>query len=159
MEKGLVIRPLRALDIPDVARWIAATPLWQRYGVTEESMAERLRRGLACTAGLYVAERAGEVLGLLWYVEHGAFDRSGYVRLLGVRPEQRGHGVGRALLEYAEGQCFSGGRDLFLLVSDFNTRAQAFYGRLGYREAGRLQDYVIPGVAELILWKPHTEME
>ncbi len=140
-------------DIPGCAQWIAATPLWQRYHVTEESIGERLQKGLEGRATIYVAERAGEVLGFLWLVERGAFARSDYVQLIGVRPNERSHGVGRALMEFAEAQSLAQGRDLFLLVSDFNIDAQRFYQRLGYRAVGTLGDYVIPGVGELIYRK------
>ena len=86
-------------------------------------------------------------------MERGAFDHSDYVRLIGVRPGERGRGVGRALMEYAEESSRAQGRDLFLLVSDFNTDAQRFYQRLGFHQVGLLDDYVIPGVSELIFWK------
>jgi predicted GNAT family acetyltransferase len=54
-------------------------------------------------------------------------------------------------MEFAEAQASS--RDLFLLVSDFNTDAQKFYARLGYVQVGALDDYVIPGVSELVFCK------
>ncbi len=147
------IRPMLPADIPDCACWVAETPLWQRYGITEQSFSDRLRAGLANGATVYVAADEEQVLGFLWLVERGAFDRSGYVELIGVRPTSRSRGVGRALMEFAEAQVFAQGRDLFLLVSDFNHDAQRFYRGMGYRQAGVLEDYVIQGVAELIFWK------
>lgn len=140
-------------DVSECARWIAETPLWQRYGVSADSMAARLQTGLDAGATIFVAEAEGQVLGFIWFVEGGAFNRSGYIQLVGVRPGERGHGVGRALMEYAEAQNRSARRDMFLLVSDFNTAAQRFYERLGYRQVGRLDDYVVPGIAELVYWK------
>lgn len=148
-----LIRPMTPADIPDCARWIAATPLWQRYHVTELSISKLLRQALEGGATIFVVERAGDVLGFLWLVESGAFDLSDYVRLIGVRPGERGRGVGRALMEYAEESSRAQGRDLFLLVSDFNTDAQRFYQRLGFQQVGLLEDYVIPGVGELIYRK------
>lgn len=153
MADSLQIRPMLPADIPGISRWVAATPLWQRYGVTEQSMRERLQSGLDHGATIYVAERAGEVLGFLWLIERGVFGRSYYVQLIGVRAEARGQGAGRALMEFAEEKSLAQGRDLFLLVSDFNTEAQRFYERLGYRQVGRLDDYVIPGISELIYCK------
>ena len=140
-------------DISACARWIAETPLWQRYGVTERSMSESFTKRLRDGATIYVVERAGAVLGVIWIVARGAFNRSGYIRLIGVRPDERGHGVGRALMEYAEAQLFADAPEIFLLVSDFNTDAQRFYERLGYRQAGVLDDYVVRGVSEVVFWK------
>jgi ribosomal protein S18 acetylase RimI-like enzyme len=151
MVDSITVRPLAPTDIPGIAHWVAATPLWQRYDVTELGFAERLSQGLAEGATIFVAERAGEALGFLWLVARGAFNRSAYVQLIGVRPESRTGGVGRALMQFAEARASS--RDLFLLVSDFNTEAQAFYARLGYAQVGKLDDYVIPGVSELIFCK------
>jgi [ribosomal protein S18]-alanine N-acetyltransferase len=147
------IRPMQPEDIPPCARWIAETPLWQRYGVTEVSIAARLRAGLDYGAMIYVAAEDGEALGFVWMVVHGAFDRSGYIELIGVRPDERGRGLGRALMDFAEARLFTYAPDLFLLVSDFNIDAQRFYQHLGYRQVGALEDYVVRGVTELIYWK------
>jgi ribosomal protein S18 acetylase RimI-like enzyme len=147
----LSIRPLAPADIADIVRWVAATPLWQRYSVTKASFAERLAKGLASGATIFVAEHAGTVSGFVWLVERGAFNRSAYIQLIGVRPETRGGGVGRALMEFAEAHASS--REMFLLVSDFNLDAQRFYARLGYRQVGRLDDYIVPGVSELVFCK------
>ncbi len=147
----ITIRPLALADIADIARWVAATPLWQRYGVTEASIAERLAGRLASGASIFVAERAGTVLGFVWLVERGAFSRSAYIQLIGVRPETRGGGVGRALMEFAEAHVQS--HDIFLLVSDFNLDAQRLYARLGYRQVGELDNYVVQGVSELVFRK------
>ena len=149
----IVIRPLRAEDILAIATWVAATPLWQRYGVTADAFAQRLRDGLAAGAMIYVAEHARVVAGFVWLVERGAFNRSGYVQLIGVHPTARGGGIGHALMQFAEEKTFAQGRDLFLLTSDFNTAAQKFYERLGYQRVGKLDDYVIAGVSEWIYWK------
>jgi ribosomal protein S18 acetylase RimI-like enzyme len=42
---------------------------------------------------------------------------------------------------------------VFLLTSDFNEDAQAFYRRLGYQQVGAIPDYVVPGITELIFYK------
>jgi ribosomal protein S18 acetylase RimI-like enzyme len=151
MTEKLTIRPLAHADIADIARWVAATPLWQRYGVTAASFAERLANGLGSGATIFVAERAGQVLGFVWRGARGAFNRSAYIQLIGVRPGARGGGVGRALTEFAEAHAQS--REVFLLVSDFNADAQRFYARLGYAQVGKLDDYVVKGVSELVFWK------
>lgn len=149
----IFIRPLADRDIPGIATWVAATPLWQRYNVTAKSFAKRLQDGLGEGAAIFVAEHDGAVVGFVWLVERGAFNRSGYIQLIGVQPGRQNAGVGRTLMRFAEEKIFAQGRDLFLLVSAFNTNAQRFYERLGYRLVGKLDDYVVQGVSELIYWK------
>lgn len=147
------IRPMLRDDIPACARWVAETDLWKRYGVTETSVAERFQSGLADEAMIYVAEVESQIIGFIWIVERGAFNRSEYIQLIGVRSDERGRGIGRALMDFAETKLFAQARDIFLLVSDFNIDAQRFYQRLGYQQGGSLQDYVARGVCELVFWK------
>ncbi len=149
----MMIRPMLPEDVPGIAHWVAETELWKRYGVTEPGFGARLSAGLAQKAGLFVAEEQTEVVGFIWIVDRGAFNRSGYIQLIGVRPSERGQGVGRALMQFAEVKVFAETPDLFLLVSDFNTEAQRFYRGLGYKEIGGVDDYVVPGIRELIYWK------
>lgn len=147
------IRALLPDDIPALARLMADDPLWQRYGVTEASAARRLAMGLATGATITVAEEDGAAVGFIWYVARGAFARSGYIMLIGVAPDRRGSGIGRALIAHAEAALFAGADDVFLLASDFNAAAQAFYRRLGYQQVGALPGYVVDGVTELVFWK------
>ncbi len=147
------IRPATPADVPALAQLMADDPLWQRYGVTEASAARRLADGLAAAAAIVVAEEDAAVAGFIWYVARGAFARSGYIMLIGVQPWARGRGVGRALMAHAEAALAATSRDVFLLVSDFNHAAQAFYRRLGYEQVGALPGYVVDGVTELILRK------
>ena len=147
------IRFIRNEDVGALARLMAATPLWQRYNVTEESASQRLQHGIEQGATILVAEIDHTAVGFVWYVANGAFHRSGYIMLIGVEQSTRSQGVGRALMHQTETLLFEKVNDIFLLVSDFNTDAQIFYGRLGYEQVGILRDYVIEGIAELIFRK------
>jgi ribosomal protein S18 acetylase RimI-like enzyme len=147
------IRPMLESDVMPLARLMACTPLWQRYNVTEATAARRLSDGLDCGATVAVAELNGAPVGFVWYVKRGAFDRSGYIKLIGVTPEQRGNSIGRALMEHAEAVLLAESPDVFLLVSDFNHDAHKFYARLGYSKVGAIPDYVMPGITELIFRK------
>ena len=148
-----MIRAIQKEDIPALAQMMAATALWQRYNVTEESAAQRLQSGLDHGATILVAEIEQTAVGFVWYVTSGAFNRSGYIMLIGVEQSARSTGVGRALMREAETILFEKVNDVFLLVSDFNTDAQKFYQRLGYEQVGVIRDYVIEGIDELIFRK------
>ncbi len=145
------VRPLAAEDVAVVAAWMVTIPLWQRYGVTVERISAQLTAALYGDDLLLVADGAEQACGFAWCMHKGAFGRSAYLRLLGVRPVQARMGMGAALLNAVEQAVTSA--DLFLLVSDFNTEAQRFYRRQGYTMIGSIPGYVLPDVTELIFRK------
>lgn len=60
-----------------------------------------------------------------------------FVKLLGLAPEARGHGVGRQLLDHAEAQALAAGFG-GVYLDTFEFQAPGFYEKLGYSEFGRL---------------------
>jgi ribosomal protein S18 acetylase RimI-like enzyme len=132
---------------------MADNPLWQRYGVTSARALARLEGAMDSGGMVFVAEKAGEVLGFVWCVASAAFGRGGYIPLIAVHPDATGQGVGAALMDRAEVFLAESSPDIFLLTSDFNLGAQRFYRRRGYQQVGALPDYLLPGVTELIFWK------
>lgn len=141
-------------DIPTIARWIAAIPLWQRYEYSTEAARRSLEQALARGDLLLTADMEDRLAcGLAWCLPHGTFGRSAYLRLLGVQSGLHGAGLGATLLDAAERETARSAGDLMLLVSDFNLSAQRFYQRQGYRQIGAIPGYVLPDVAELIFWK------
>ncbi len=150
----VTIRPMIAADIQPCAALMAASPLWQRYGVTVESASARFVAALNDGATIFVADDGGKPLGFVWVALRGAFNRSGYIPLIGVDAAQRGGGIGQQLLDAAEDRVRQSSiGDMFLLCSDFNVDAQRFYQRQGYAQVGAIPDYVISGVTELIFHK------
>ncbi|MBK8024890.1 MAG: GNAT family N-acetyltransferase [Chloroflexi bacterium] len=148
------LRDMRESDCLPLAEWMVTVPLWQRYGLTVEGAIGQFQAGLARGDALIAAEdEAGVPVGFAWMMPKGAFGRSPYLRLIGVRPDVADQGVGALLLEAVEARAWAISDVFFLLVSDFNDRAQRFYERQGYTRVGALPDYVMPGIAELIYWK------
>jgi ribosomal protein S18 acetylase RimI-like enzyme len=145
---------LQSTDVLACVRIMLANPLWARYGVTAAGAEKMFTRALSENATILVAQLDGEVAGFNWYVTRGAWDRSGYIRLIGVSPDHQGKGVGEELMKAAEERMAEQVSDVFLLVSDFNSGAQRFYTRLGYTQVGAIPDYVLAGIAELIFFKP-----
>ncbi len=159
MTAAPTIRSMTLEDVPAVATIMAGNALWQRYGVTVDSAARRLQRGLTTGATITVVVIEGRVAGFAWYVTEGAFQRSGYIMLFGVAPDAHGQGIGHALLAHAEAALFAASPTIVLLVSDFNVAAQRFYQRHGYVQVGALPDYVKPGVSELIYYKRRAQSQ
>lgn len=161
----MIVRPLQLPETHMCAKWMVETPLWQRYGVTQASAQRRFELAIERQATIAIAEREGpgkehnQPLGFVWYTTRGAFERSGYIPLIGVAPGEYGQGVGKTLMDYAEDQIFQEASELFLLVSDFNEPAQHFYQRRGYIQVGALPNYILQGVSELIYLKSRPSSE
>jgi ribosomal protein S18 acetylase RimI-like enzyme len=73
--------------------------------------------------------------------------------VIAVKREYRSKGIGKALLRKFEKIGFEKANRVFLLVSDFNEKAQSFYTKLGYKKVGQIPDLFKKGVAEKILVK------
>lgn len=147
------IRPATSGDLDAIAQLVAATPLWQRYGVTRETARAALEGGLSRGESIPLAESDGQIQGFAWVQPTAGFGRSPYLKWIGVAPGSTSRGLGRELLRAAEEAARKFRPELILLCSDFNRDGQRFYAREGYAQVGALPDYVLPGVAELIYFK------
>ncbi len=151
---GRVIRPATPEDVVPLSEALAPLPLFSAYAFGADQLAERFRGALQRGEGLWVSEERGELLGVCWFLEQGTFATGSYLRLLAVRPERQGQGLGEQLLRAWEGRGAEAKGGLFLLASHFNEAAHRFYARHGYREVGRLPGFAREGVTEVIFWKP-----
>lgn len=171
----MVVRPARHSDIEACARLVADDPLWRRYGVTlavarkalqagvglrgaqglrgARGSQGRARQALGGDGSLAVATLGGQIVGFIAYHLGGTFYHSGYIRWIAVAPHARGRGVGRRLMRFAEERIFRRGPNVFLMASDFNEKAHAFYRKQGYTEVGSLPDYIVPGITERLYRK------
>lgn len=101
---------------------------------------------------VFIARQHRERCGVLVLQRRGVAG-SPYVVSLAVAVDRRGDGVGSQLLAFAEEQARRHAACLFLCVSSFNGRARHFYETHGYKVIATLEDYVIPGAAELLMSK------
>lgn len=149
------IRPMKLDDVLPIARWMSPVPLWQRYNLTIEVTTKQFETAINEQGLIVVIEidKYSEPVGFAWYSRKGAFARSPYLKQIGVHPDVTGMGIGGHLLEYVEVDARQFSDQLFLLVSDFNTNAQKFYQRHGYKHIGTVPNYVLPDVDELLYHK------
>jgi GNAT superfamily N-acetyltransferase len=153
VEVHLEIRHALAADLPPLAAGLAGLDLLRRYGRDEAALAADLAAALARGDGLLVAVVGGQPVGLAWFLRHGTLGLGGYLKLMAVRPGAASRGVGTALLGAFEASLAGCTGHGFLLCSDFNASAQAFYERRGWTRVGALPGLVLPGVTELLYWK------
>ena len=147
------VRSAAAADLAPLAAGLAKLDLMIRYGRSEAALATDLEQALARGDGLLLAVEAGRPVGLAWFLKQGTLGLGGYLKLMAVLPSAQSRGVGAALLAVFEARLAESSAHAFLLCSDFNASAQAFYERHGWSRVGALPGLVLPDVAELIYWK------
>ncbi len=144
-------------DIGVCARIAANSPLKDTYGFTRQGWENRLREAMNDSLSLlYLAEEEGAVAGFAWVHTKGVFLSAPYLRFIAISPAFSGKGLGSMLLDEFESRTRDGGRDFFLLVSDFNSNAIRFYEKHGYEKVGELKDFAVMGVREIIMRKENS---
>jgi ribosomal protein S18 acetylase RimI-like enzyme len=103
------------------------------------------------TREVYWVEHGGEWAGLVVLFMDGPL--RGYIQTICLREASRGRGIGSAIVTWAEARIFRESPNVFMCVSDFNAGARRLYERLGYALVGSLDDFLVPGHAELLLRK------
>lgn len=140
------IREFRPPDTDEINTILTNQYPWTEYQTEFSVSADEV----ISTGDCSVIEVEGQVAGFAWYMEEGAFGRSGYVKSLGIREKYQDMGAGRQIMNYVERELGNTSPDVFLLVSAFNERAQRFYECRGYTRIGKISDYVEPGIDELL---------
>ena len=133
-----MIRPATPADVDDLLQLIKDLAAYEREPDAVETTAQMLQDALfgsSPTASAHVAELDGSVVGFaLWYVTFSTWKGlpGMWLEDLFIRPEARGSGLGRALLEALARVCLDRGYPRFeWWVLDWNDSAQGFYQRLG----------------------------
>lgn len=132
-----LVRRARATDLPSCAAiindYIDATA-WLPRVLDHQAIADMYSPALLEKRTIFVAEYGGEVIGYL-SMDHVA----GFIHALYLRPDVRGEGRGKALLDAAKEARQQG---FELTVFEPNTHAMRFYVREGLREVpeGRNDD-------------------
>jgi ribosomal protein S18 acetylase RimI-like enzyme len=130
------------------ARMMASMDPWVRLG---RDYATCLRMLSNPEKELTVAASPEGVDGFILLDMHGPF--AGYIQLLCVRAAAQRHGLGQALVAWAEERIHRVSPNVFICVSSFNTRARSLYERLGFEYVGTLKNYVVDGYDEILLRK------
>ena len=152
MEKSSLIKIRPLSHNPDAAPWCAQlmsnSEPWLTLGRNYEEALSIITDSLK---EVYLAEKENEIMGFVVIQMVGAF--TGYIQSIAVQPSWRGHGIGQQLIAFAEKRIFAEQPNVFICVSSFNPRARQLYERLGYKVIGELNDYIVPGHAEILLRK------
>lgn len=147
----LTIRPAVATDAPLILDFIRALAEYERLSHEVEASEADIARDLFGDRPRVfcdIAEEAGEPVGFaLWFYSYSTFrGRHGiYLEDLFVRPEMRGRGAGKALLQNLARRCVAEGLGrLEWAVLDWNAPAIAFYDGLG---AAAMKEWIVRRLA------------
>jgi mycothiol synthase len=107
--------------------------------MTAADLVQRERQTWFDADGFFIAERGGEVVGSHWTKVHRAAEDGesevGEVYVVGVRPDQQGSGLGRALTLTGLQHLRARGLDVILYVDADNAAAVRVYERIGFEIA------------------------
>jgi GNAT superfamily N-acetyltransferase len=135
----VVVSPFES---PDFQRWL---PLWRGYqefyrvDIPNETTEETWRRMMDPGEPMWgaLARVDGRAVGLVHWIFHRSCWTVGnntYLQDLFVDPEQRGGGVGRALIEHVYGEAHNAGSPrVYWLTHETNAEAIRLYDRVAER--------------------------
>jgi GNAT superfamily N-acetyltransferase len=142
LSDGVNVRPLRQSDAPNCDAVVRSLP----YHFGHEGGRAECARAVRTSDGL-VAEVEGRVVGFLTVSRH--YETAAEVTWMAVQAEERGRGIGRALIQRLVEQIRAEGRQLLLVTTlsdsvhegdavDGYARTRAFYRAMGFLPAREL---------------------
>lgn len=147
---GAVLAPLDDASAAEIAAACAAIDPWARM-----EYAANVLRGYFLhpdPASHRYAVLAGDRLAGALAVRH-PWLKGPYLEFLAILPPHQGGGIGAAILDWMESEASPAARNAWVLASDFNERALAFYQRHGYLPVAPLPDVAADGFTEILLRK------
>jgi [ribosomal protein S18]-alanine N-acetyltransferase len=143
----LKIIPMKHGHIPACNKITAVSEPWKTLGEGID-FAHAIKSKQA-----HICKRGKATAGFVIFTPEPVFARGGYLRAIGVAPAMQGQGVGKKLMSFAEQMTARRAPNLYLCVSSFNRKAQAFYKNLRYVRIGAIPDLILPGKSEYIYRK------
>ncbi len=142
--------------VGDCLSCVEHSELWETYFQSNPAIENEIRK-MIVSKQIYIAlDKAKQCTGFMGVVNNGCFRKFTYLSVIAVKRDDRGKGIGTALIRKFEEIGFEKANRVFLLVSDFNKKAQTFYKKLGYKKVGEIPDLFKPGICENIMVKYET---
>ncbi len=145
-----VLAPLEDADAHSLAAACAAIDPWKRMDYAVDVL-ERYFQTSDPASHRFALTRDGALAGAV--VLRYPWLKGPYLEFLAVLPEHQGNGLGRAVLAWMENEVAASDRNLWVLASDFNELALAFYERFGFEPVAPLPDVAAQGFTEILLRK------
>jgi diamine N-acetyltransferase len=144
----VTLRAVTAADAALLGPGLAAIDPWRRANYPHAALTGYLTR-LDPAANRFAIDADGALAGVISVRE--PWLRGPYLELLGLLPPAQGRGIGAAVMGWFEEQAPGSASSLWVLCSDFNAGALAFYERHGFRRVTALEGLVGEGFTEILL--------
>jgi diamine N-acetyltransferase len=147
---SVTLGPIAPADADTLADGLAAIEPWRRLQFAASSLAGYLTREDPAASRFAIRE-GGAPVGVIAVRE--PWLRGPYLELLGLLPPAQGRGIGETVMTWFETEAPKSALNLWVLCSDFNTGALAFYERRGFRRMTAIESLVGEGFNEILLRK------
>lgn len=144
------LRAITGADADVLGPALAAIDPWRKAKFPPAALTGYLTRPDPA-AGRFAIDSDGTLAGVVAVRE--PWLRGPYLELLGLLPHAQGRGIGAAVLDWFEREAPAGASSLWVLCSDFNAGALAFYERHGFQRVTLLDGLVGEGFAEFLMRK------
>lgn len=143
----------RKEQVRDCLLCIKHSELWDTYFKSNTS-AENDIKEMITKKQIYVAlNKNDKCIGFMGVINNGCFRKFSYLSLIAVKKRYRRKGIGKELINKFEEIGFKKANRVFLLVSNFNKKAQLLYKILGYKKVGIIPNLFKIGISEHLLVK------
>ena len=150
---GVTLGPISRSDADMLAAGLAAIEPWRRLQFATSSLAGYLTREDPA-ANRFAIREGDALIGVIAVRE--PWLRGPYLELLGLLPPAQGRGIGKVVMTWFETQAPRSASNLWVLCSDFNAGALAFYEQNGFRRVTVIESLVGEGFNEILLRKRLT---
>ena len=137
----------------DCLSCVKQSELWESYFKSNAAAVDDIEKMIS-KKQIYVAlNQNNKCIGFMGIIHNGCFRKFSYLSIIAVWNGYRSKGVGKELLKKFEETGFKQADRVFLLVSDFNKKAQLLYRKLGYKNVGKIPDLFKRGISEHVMVK------
>ena len=140
--------------VGDCLQSIKHSEVWDAYFESNpEAKKNQIEEMVRKKQTYVVLNSNGNCIGVMGVINNGCFCKYSYLALIAVKKRYRSKGIGEKLVNKFEEIGFNKADRVFVLVSDFNKKAQSFYKKLGYKKVGHIPDLFKNDISEHLLIK------